>query len=106
MRRGVAGRVEHGNRDGAPSGDYKALATGFVNTNGYVRYWDEVAKVPWLYNAEKKVWISYDDPQSIQLKGAYIADQHLGGAMFWELSGDDGALLDALHKGLARKPGA
>ena len=81
-------------------GDYKTLAETYLTDSGYVRYWDDVAKVPWLYNAGTKHWISYDDPQSMKLKGRYIADQHLGGAMFWELSNDDGPLLDALRAGL------
>jgi chitinase len=68
-----------------------------------VRYWDDVAKVPWLYNADTKEWISYDDPQSMRLKGKYIAAQNLSGAMFWELSNDDGRLLDALRDGLGRR---
>ena len=67
-----------------------------------MRHWDDVAKVPWLYNADTKEWISYEDPQSIRLKGEYIAAQKLGGAMFWELSNDDGRLLDALRAGLGR----
>ena len=70
---------------------------------GYVRYWDDVAKVPWLYNAERKEWISYEDPQSMRLKGEYIAAQNLSGAMFWELSNDDGRLLEALRAGLGRR---
>ena len=48
-----------------------------------------------------KEWISYDDPESMRLKGEYIAAQKLSGAMFWELSKDGGALLDALRSGLA-----
>ena len=53
-----------------------------------------------LYNATSKEWISYDDPESIRLKGEYVAAQKLAGAMFWELSHDNGALLDALRAGL------
>ena len=56
--------------------------------------------MPWLYNATTKEWISYDDPESMRLKGEYIAAQKLAGAMFWELSQDDGALLEALRAGL------
>ena len=62
-----------------------------------------MAKVPSLYNAQTKEWVSYDDPQSIRLKGEYIAAQRLGGAMYWEMSGDDGPLLDALRAGLGIK---
>ena len=38
----------------------------------------------------------------MRLKGQYVAAQGLGGAMFWELSNDDGPLLDALRAGLGR----
>jgi chitinase len=82
------------------AGSYKTIAATFLKSPGYVRHWDDVAKVPWLYNTETKEWISYDDPQSLRLKGEYIAAQTLRGAMFWELSNDDGALLDALRAGL------
>lgn len=81
-------------------GGYKAIAETFLKNPGYVRHWDNVAKVPWLYNATSKEWISYDDPESIRLKGEYVAAQKLAGAMFWELSHDNGALLDALRAGL------
>ena len=81
-------------------GGYKAIAETFLRSPGYVRYWDDVAKVPWLYNADRKEWITYEDPQSMRLKGEYVAAQNLAGAMFWELSNDDGTLLDALRIGL------
>jgi chitinase len=81
-------------------GGYRAIATSFLQAPGFVRYWDDVAKVPWLYNAATKEWITYEDPQSMRLKGEYIAAQKLSGAMFWELSNDDGPLLDALRSGL------
>jgi chitinase len=81
-------------------GGYKAIAASLLKAPGFGRYWDDVAKVPWLYNAETKEWITYEDPQSMRIKGEYIAAQQLGGAMFWELSNDDGTLLDALRTGL------
>lgn len=83
-----------------PVGGYKNIADTFLKTPGFVRLWDDVAKVPWLYNAGTKEWISYDDPESMRIKGEYIAAQSLSGAMFWELSQDDGPLLDALRIGL------
>jgi len=83
-------------------GGYRNIVETFLKQPGYVRYWDDVAKVPWLYNADKKEWVSYEDPQSMRLKGEYIAAQNLSGAMFWELSNDDGRLLEALRAGLGR----
>ncbi len=88
-------------------GGYQAIVASFLKAPGFVRYWDDVAKVPWLYNAGTKEWITYEDAQSMRIKGEYIAEQGLGGAMFWELSNDDGTLLDALRAGLGRPgPGA
>jgi chitinase len=81
-------------------GGYRDIAGTFLKSPDYVRRWDDVAKVPWLYNAARKEWITYEDPQSMRLKGEYIVAQKLAGAMFWELSNDDGTLLDALRSGL------
>ncbi len=66
------------------------------------RYWHDVAQVPWLYIPETETMISYDDPQSLRLKAAYVKEQGLGGVMFWELSLDseDSALLNALYETL------
>jgi chitinase len=99
--RGVESADAWSNGTGSlPVGGYKNIAETFLKAPAYVRHWDDVAKVPWLYNAATKEWISYDDPESIRLKGEYIAAQNLAGAMFWELSHDDGPLLDALRAGL------
>ena len=44
---------------------------------------------------------SYDDPQLIQQKGAYVKSNGLGGLMMWSLDGDDGSLVTAMQTGLA-----
>ena len=42
-------------------------------------------------------WWSFDDPKSVGVKGDYIAAKGLGGAMWWDLSGNqDGSLLTGL----------
>jgi chitinase len=82
-------------------GGYRNVVSTFLASPLYVRHWDDVAKVPWLYNAGTREWITYEDPQSMRLKGEYIAAQQLAGGMFWELSNDDGTLLDALRAGMA-----
>jgi len=41
-----------------------------------------------LYNKESRVWITYDDEKSYQLKAEYVVDQGLGGMFMWELDGD------------------
>ncbi|HTP07642.1 MAG TPA: glycoside hydrolase family 18 protein [Anaerolineae bacterium] len=76
--------------------DYWDLPTHYVDKNGFVRYWNDEAKVPWLYSPTEKTFITYDDPESIGFKADYIVDNGLGGAMAWDLSGDDGSLLSTL----------
>ncbi|MFF8590830.1 glycosyl hydrolase family 18 protein [Streptomyces sp. NPDC015220] len=48
-------------------------------------------------------WWSYDTPSTIKSKMAWANSQGLGGAFFWEFSGDtsDGELVSALSSGLA-----
>jgi chitinase len=77
--------------------DYKDLAKNYVDQNGYLRYWHQEAQVPWLYSPSAEIFITYDDPESLGLKADYTREWGLGGFMFWELSADDGSLLDTLH---------
>jgi chitinase len=77
------------------------LKVHYINTNGYVRYWDAAAQAPWLWNAQTRRFISYDDPQSIAAKAVYVKALHLGGIMYWEQSLDPSdELLDAAWQGL------
>ncbi len=72
----------------ARGGGFTRLKDSMINKNGYMRYWDTLAKAPYLFNAEKKIFISYDDEESIQNKCRYVKQYHLAGAMFWEYNDD------------------
>lgn len=54
----------------------------------YARHYDSVAVAPWLWNADKKVFLSTEDKESITTKTNYVIDKGIGGIMFWELAGD------------------
>lgn len=74
---------------------YEILNKYFVNKNGFKRYWDDVAKAPYLYDGQ--TFISYDDAQSIGEKAKYIKEKNLGGIMYWEYVNDiDGDLLTVM----------
>lgn len=77
---------------GQPSGvhDYKDLVSDYINKNGYTRYWDDVAKVPYLYNPNQMGghFISYEDTESLGHKIGYIHSNNLAGAMYWETTQD------------------
>ena len=56
----------------------------------YTRYYDSTLVSPWLWNAQKRVFLSTEDEQSLGVKAQYVADRGIGGVMFWELAGDYG----------------
>ena len=83
----------------------KGLYKGKALARPVTRQWDPTAMVPFLVDTAGKNVLSYDDPESVAAKGAYVkANGHLG-AMFWEYRGDTGdhALLKALVKGVYGK---
>jgi chitinase len=74
--------------------------------NGFIRSWDPVASAPYLYNPQSKVFVSYDDSESIAAKCKYVVDHGLGGVMFWDYESDPtGVLLDAVDVGLGISAG-
>ncbi len=79
---------------------YANIRESMEDKNGFVRYWDDIAKAPYLYNATDSVFISYEDTVSIRLKTRYVIDKGMGGIMFWQLVGDaeKGGLVDAIFK--------
>ena len=81
--------------------NYGPMSTTLVDRGGFVRIWDSQAQAPYLWNKDTRTFISYEDPESLRLKSAYIRDKGLGGAMFWEYYGDKtGVLLDTLFTDL------
>jgi len=67
---------------------YTDLHDNYINKNGFVKYWDDEAKAPYLFNKEKKHFISYDDEESIKYKCEYIKKAGIKGIMYWEHSYD------------------
>lgn len=77
---------------------YSNLAPSLVNKQGFVRYWDAVARAPWLWNAEQQIFISYDDAQSLREKSSYVLQHGLGGIMFWQYTSDyNNELLNTIY---------
>jgi chitinase len=84
--------------------DYSDLAANYENHTGWTKTFHPTARVPWLWHAGQQKFIGYDDPRSIAEKAFYVQQWGLGGAMFWELSGDrNAALLGTLDLWLHRR---
>ncbi|GHA91411.1 chitinase C-terminal domain-containing protein [Streptomyces chryseus] len=72
-------------------GDYVTqygFPAGTKLTGTYARKYDPTLVAPWLWNAEKKVFLSTEDEQSVKAKADYVVDKGIGGTMVWELAGD------------------
>lgn len=51
-------------------------------------YWDDVGKVPHVWQDKEKVFLSFENEQSIDERLKYIEEKNLGGALIWVMNGD------------------
>lgn len=68
----------------------------------FVRHWDENSKAPFLWNEKERIFVTFEDAESITEKAKFIKEHKMGGAMFWEYSEDteDHTLLNAIYENL------
>jgi chitinase len=99
---GDVGAADHGLfQPGAPVpnafANYGNIVSSMLN-NGFTRYWDAAASVPYLYSEQKRQFVSYEDTESLALKCAYVRRKGLAGVMFWDYTADPtGALLNTIN---------
>jgi chitinase len=75
------------------------MKDSLINQKGFIAYRDEEAKASYMFNADTKQFISYDDEWSVANKCAYVLEHKLGGVMFWEYHSDrKGYLLNQITK--------
>ena len=67
---------------------YSRFASQLSADSGFVYHWDPVASAPYLYNAHKKWFVTFDNSASVILKTKYAVKQRLNGIMFWQLADD------------------
>ena len=63
-------------------------------------HWDTATAAPYLYNASKKWFVTFDDSTSITRKMNYVIQHKLNGIMFWQLADDrfTNGLLDVIDE--------
>ncbi len=88
----------------APNGEpsYSVIKATMLD-HGFTRYWDAKSNAPYLYSAEKQIFLSYEDPESLAAKGNYVLTHKLGGIMFWSYFNDpSGEFLGAIDQSLRK----
>ncbi|MGL4522432.1 MAG: glycosyl hydrolase family 18 protein [Bacilli bacterium] len=58
------------------------------NDTNYKRLWDDVGKVPFVWNEKNRSFLTFEDEQSITERAKYIANKNVGGAIIWVMNGD------------------
>ncbi|MDR3091776.1 MAG: glycoside hydrolase family 18 protein [Clostridiales bacterium] len=58
---------------------YSVLTEFYIGKNGFERFWDDDSYVPYLYNAETRAFISYDDEDSLTAKAGFAKLKKTGG---------------------------
>ncbi|MBO0933059.1 glycoside hydrolase family 18 protein [Fibrella aquatilis] len=78
------------------------LVDKYIDKNGFTRYWDADAGVPYLWNPMTHTFFTYEDEASLARKTAYAKAKGLAGVMFWEYTYDlkQKTLLNAVVQGL------
>ena len=79
--------------------DYRVLPL----PNSYM-FRDEKGLASWSYDYQKKEMISFDTEEVARWKGEWIANEKLGGSMFWELSGDKNGPRQGMEGGEGKTP--
>ncbi|KAK0242582.1 glycoside hydrolase [Armillaria nabsnona] len=79
-----------------------ALTSDYKGGKGFTRLWDKCSSTPFLRSETAGEVVSYDDPQSIMLKGQFVKTSGMLGTNMWDINGDtkDWALMNAARKGM------
>lgn len=87
---------------------YKRLAAELLGPRGqglrgFRPIFDPVTRAWNLWNARDGLFIGYDDPRAVEAKGRYALQSGLAGVFAWELSQDNGDILNAMNRGVGNK---
>jgi chitinase len=80
------------------AGDWRDIQSKLLKDPKWTRHWHDVAQTPYLFNADEKIFVSYEDARSIALRSQLAKQRGLRGVFMWELTGDDDqrSLLEAM----------
>ena len=84
---------------------YREIAQRYLDRRGrglrgFEATRDSVTEAWSLYHPQQRLYIGYDDPRAVLAKGRYAQQAGLAGVFAWELSQDNGDLLNAMNLGV------
>lgn len=80
----------------------KRIENWHTGYSGFARQWDGCSNTPYLRGGSAKQVVSYDDPQSLEMKGMFAKEAGLLGVNMFDVHGDTDHwdLTDAIRRGL------
>lgn len=90
---------------------YREIAALYLDAagrgkGGFSVVLDPVTQGYALWDPRGRRYLAYDDPRAVLAKGRHARQQGLAGVFAWELSQDNGDLLDAMNRGVGKVPAA
>jgi len=82
--------------------DYKDIKKNFLSDSKFKTYYDKSSGSEYLFDGD--TLISYDSPETIKNKIKYAYDKKIAGIMVWELSADNGDLINCIDNNISSIP--
>jgi chitinase len=89
-------------------GDWRSIKSRLLGDPAWQEHWHAIAQAPWLFNRAQRIFVSYEDPESVCLRAQFARQRGLRGVFAWEITGDDEqqSLLQAMVRVTVREPRA
>lgn len=107
---GITGAAKQGVFPAGADGSivYRELASDYLDRQGrgkqgFEARFDARTQAWYLHDAQQQRYIGYDDPRAVIAKARFARKQGLAGVFAWELSQDNGDLLNAMNRGLGNR---
>lgn len=87
---------------------YREIAERYLDRRGqarrgYTLLHDAGTGAYALWHPRSRLYLGYDDPRAVIAKGRFALEQGLAGVFAWELSQDNGDLLNAMNRGVGKR---
>lgn len=82
---------------------WRKIQEDHLSDTRFQQMFHEECKTPYAWNEETKVFLGYEDQNSLGFKVNYAIEKNVGGLMIWAVDMDDDnlTLLNALHSGIS-----
>lgn len=71
------------------AGGWRQLRATYLADPQWRRSWHAATQSPWLYHPAQRIFVTYEDPESISLRAQLAKRRGLRGVFAWEITGDD-----------------